>query len=58
MLVQDSDVPTITVLMGDGAGFVQEVPNRLGTVPLPERTTPGAPTPSIEVRSADENICA
>lgn len=56
-LVRSGDVDTITVQLGDGAGFVQEVPNRLGTVPLPERTMPEAPTPSIEVRAADEDIC-
>ncbi|MGJ7439717.1 LCP family protein [Aquipuribacter sp. MA13-6] len=56
-LVRDSDVPAITVQLGDGAGFVQEVPNRLGTVPLPGRTLPEAPTPSIEVRAADQDIC-
>lgn len=56
-LVKDSDVATITVMLGDGAGFVQEVPNRLGTVPLPERTQPDAATPGIEVRAADEDIC-
>jgi len=56
-LVRDGDAVTITVLLGDGAGFVKEVPNRLGTVPLPERTLPDAPTPSIEVRAADEDIC-
>ncbi|WP_380169572.1 LCP family protein [Jannaschia sp. R86511] len=56
-LVRDGDVATITVQLGDGAGFVQEVENRLGTVPLPERTLPEAPTPSIEVRAADEDIC-
>lgn len=52
-----AEVENITVLLGDGAGFVQEVPNRLGTEPLPVRTQPDPPTPSIEVRAADEDIC-
>jgi LCP family protein required for cell wall assembly len=56
-LVRDAAVTTLTVQLGAGAGFVQEVPNRLGTVPLPERSAPPSATPSIEVRAADDDIC-
>ena len=57
-LVRDDTVTTITVRLGTGAGFVQEVPNRLGTVPLPVRSAPAAATPSIEVRAAADDICS
>ncbi len=58
VLVRDDTVPDITVQLGAGAGFVQEVPNRLGTEPLPERTAPAAAEPSIEVRAAVDDICS
>ncbi len=57
-LVRDTSVTTLTVLLGDGAVPVQEVPNRLGTVPLPEREQPAEATPSIDVRAAADDICS
>ena len=57
-LVPDATVTTLTVLLGEGAAPVQEVPNRLGTVPLPEREQPAGATPSIEVRAAADDICS
>ena len=51
----------IQVTVGIGAPFVVEVPNRLGTEPLPTPSvTPGAnpsATPSIDTRTAADNIC-
>ena len=57
-VVPDPTVTTLTVQLGAGAAPVQEVPNRLGTVPLPEREQPAAATPSIEVRAAADDICS
>ncbi|WP_336921954.1 LCP family protein [Aquipuribacter sp. SD81] len=49
----------IRVELGDGAPFVQEVPNRLGDEPLPERTLPQDPSsPTLSVRAATDDICA
>lgn len=55
----------IVVQLGPGAADPVEVPNRLGTEPLPEMTvsaediTVESPTgtPTIPVRTADEDIC-
>ncbi|MBK8731082.1 MAG: LCP family protein [Tetrasphaera sp.] len=65
---------TVVVTLGVGAPDVVEVPNRLGTQPLPtpsisssptsssspstSGTTSPSPSPSISTRSADENICS
>ena len=59
-LVADDAATGIVVELGAGAPAVQEVPNRLGTGPLPDRAPAGAPSPepSIEVRTATEDICA
>lgn len=57
-VVPDPQATTLVVQLGTGAGFVQEVPNRLGTVPLPERTAPAAAEPSIDVRAATDDICS
>jgi len=52
----------IQVTLGTGSPYVVQVPNRVGTTPLPTRTATGAPTASstvtIKARSADSNICA
>jgi len=51
----------IQVTLGTGSPYVVQVPNRVGTTPLPTRTATGAPTASstvtIKARSADSNIC-
>ncbi|MFC3688739.1 LCP family protein [Aquipuribacter hungaricus] len=57
-VVRDDTVATLTVLLGADAPRVVEVPNRLGTEPLPQRAAPQGATPSIDVRAADEDICA
>lgn len=57
-VVRDDSVATLTVLLGTGAPRVVEVPNRLGTQPLPQRAEPQPTTTAIEVRAADEDICA
>jgi LCP family protein required for cell wall assembly len=48
----------INVSLGAGSPYVVQVPNRIGTAPLPTRTAAG-PTPkvTIKARSADSNIC-
>lgn len=50
----------ITVVLGLGAANPVEVPNRVGSAPLPtmSRTAPPAPTPTITARVADEDICS
>jgi LCP family protein required for cell wall assembly len=54
----------IRVSLGKGSPNVVEVPNRLGTTPLPTHTVTATagPTPSSEVtikaRTADSNICS
>lgn len=59
-LVRDPEVGTITVQLGSGSSPVQEVPNRLGSEPLPERAapTPSEDPASIEVRAAADDICS
>lgn len=52
---------TIRVTLGRGAANVVEVPNRLGTTPLPKPTVTAAaptPAPSISTRPASEDICS
>lgn len=56
-LVPTDDVEVITVELGQGAVPVQEVPNRLGTEPLPQRSGSPDPEPSLEVRAATDDIC-
>ena len=51
---------TVRVTLGPDAPKVVEVPNRLGTDPLPKQSisaTP-APTESIQTRKADTDICS
>ena len=62
-LVQnDTAGSVIRVSLGSGSPNVVEVPNRLGTTPLPTHTLSATATPSssatITARSADSNICA
>ena len=64
VLVQDDTVgDVIRVSLGAGSPNVVEVPNRLGTTPLPTHTltATAVPTPSstvtIQARTADTNIC-
>ena len=52
----------VRVTLGPGAPSPVEVPNRLGTEPLPTPSitapTPApSPTPTISARPADEDIC-
>ncbi|WP_245862129.1 LCP family protein [Phycicoccus duodecadis] len=50
---------TVRVTVGAGAKAVVEVPNRLGSQPLPTPTAPvPAPTGSIVARTADQDICS
>ncbi|MEO8556930.1 MAG: LCP family protein [Actinomycetota bacterium] len=65
VLVQDDTVgDVIRVSLGAGSPNVVEVPNRLGTTPLPTHTltATAVPTPSstvtIQARTADTNICS
>ncbi len=65
VLVQDDTVgDVIRVNLGAGSPNVVEVPNRLGTTPLPTHTltATAVPTPSstatIQARTADTNICS
>jgi hypothetical protein len=63
ILVRDETAGgVIQVTLGSGNPYVVEVPNRVGTTPLPTRTGVDAATPSltmtIKARSADSNICA
>jgi len=65
VLVQDETAgDVIRVSLGKGSPNVVEVPNRLGTTPLPTHTVTAtvAPTPSssatIKARTADSNICS
>ena len=62
-LVKDESAGNVVqVTLGAGSPDVVQVPNRLGTTPLPTHSATGAPTPSsvvaIKARAADSNICA
>lgn len=57
-VIPDEDVTEVVVELGSGAPALQEVPNRLGTDPLPDPTDEPAPESSIEVRAATDDICA
>lgn len=49
----------VRVTLGAGAPAVVEVPNRLGSVPLPTPTVSATPSASqLETRTADDDICA
>lgn len=49
----------VRVTVGAGAAAVVEVPNRLGSQPLPSASvTAPEPSASIEARTADEDICS
>ncbi len=51
---------TVQVTLGRGAPAVVEVPNRLGSTPLPAQSISSEPNPSesIQVRKADTDICS
>ncbi|HYN68141.1 MAG TPA: LCP family protein [Ornithinibacter sp.] len=51
---------TVRVTLGPGAPDVVEVPNRLGSDPLPEQPVTATPNPteSIQTRKADTDICS
>jgi hypothetical protein len=56
---------TVRVTLGVESPAVVAVPNRLGTDPIPTPTVTASPspdasgsTPTIETRTADENICS
>jgi len=60
-LVKDESAGNVVlVTLGAGSPYVVQVPNRVGTTPLPTHTA-ATPTPSataaIKARSADSNIC-
>ena len=62
-LVKDETAgDVIEVTLGAGSPYVVQVPNRVGTTPLPTREPTGASTPSpsvtIKARSADSDICS
>ena len=49
----------VRVVLGAGAAAVVEVPNRLGSAPLPTPTVSATPSPSqLETRKADQDICS
>lgn len=50
---------TIRVVIGPGAKTVVELPNRLGSDPIPSPSiSPPSPEKTIEARTADQDICA
>lgn len=58
MVKDERAVNVVDVTLGAGSPYVVQVPNRIGTAPLPARTA-AEPTPSVTIkaRSADSNIC-
>ena len=50
----------IQVTLGAGSPYVVQVPNRVGTTPLPTRQATATPTPTVTIkaRTADSSICA
>jgi LCP family protein required for cell wall assembly len=61
-LVKDASADSeIQVTLGSDSPYVVEVPNRLGTTPLPPRSADGVATPSstvtIKARTASSDIC-
>jgi LCP family protein required for cell wall assembly len=63
-LVKDESAGNvIQVTLGAGSPYVVQVPNRVGTTPLPTHsptTAAGTPSPSVTIkaRTADSSICA
>lgn len=49
---------TIQVVLGPEAPAVVEIPNRVGTDPLPTPSATPSPSTTIEERSADQDICS
>jgi LCP family protein required for cell wall assembly len=59
VLVQDDFAgDVVEVSLGAGSPNVVEVPNRLGTTPLPKHTDSTPPPDPIKARTADSDICA
>ena len=61
-LVKDESAGNIIqVTLGAGSPYVVQVPNHVGTTPLPTHSATAGPTPSatvtIKARTADSNIC-
>jgi LCP family protein required for cell wall assembly len=57
-LVRDESTGNVVqVTLGSGSPYVAPVPNRIGTAPLPDRTTAPTPAVKIKARTADSNIC-
>jgi LCP family protein required for cell wall assembly len=61
MVKDESAGNDIQVTLGTGSPYVVQVPNRVGTTPLPTRTATTAPTTSpgvtIKARAASSDIC-
>jgi hypothetical protein len=62
-LVKDESAGNvIQITLGTGSPYVVQVPNRVGTTPLPTHSATASATPSatvtIKARTADSNICA
>jgi LCP family protein required for cell wall assembly len=59
-LVKDASVDSeIQVTLGSDSPYVVEVPNRLGTTPLPARSADGVPSSNVTIkaRTASSDIC-
>jgi LCP family protein required for cell wall assembly len=59
-LVKDDSAGNIVrVTLGAGSPYVVQVPNRVGTTPLPTRAPAATPVPTVTIkaRTADSNIC-
>jgi LCP family protein required for cell wall assembly len=60
-LVKDESAGNIVqVTLGAGSPYVVQVPNHVGTTPLPTHTSTAKPSPSVTIaaRTADSNICS
>ncbi|MEP7191929.1 MAG: LCP family protein [Actinomycetota bacterium] len=60
-LVEDESAGnSIQVTLGTGSPYVVQVPNHVGTTPLPTHTSTAKPSPSVTIaaRTADSNICS
>ena len=60
-LVKDESAGNIVqVTLGAGSPYVVQVPNRVGTTPLPTHQPSATPSPTVTIaaRTADSNICS